>query len=269
MIYYKTNEEIELIRNSSLLVSKTLAEVASYIRPGIQTLRLDKIAEEFVHDNRAVPAFKGYKGFPASLCTSINEEVVHGIPGKRELRDGDIISIDCGVVKDEFYGDSAYTFTVGELRPEVQELLKVTIESLYLGIEQAIEGKRLGDVSYAIQEHNEINNPYGVVRELVGHGIGRSLHEEPEVCNYGKKGQGTLLKEGLVIAIEPMVNLGKKEVIQAEDGWTVISSDKSPSAHFEHTVAIGKKQAHILSEFECIEDSVKKNIEMEEIDVKK
>jgi len=251
-LYYKTKEEIELIRESSLLVGKTLAEVAKVIKPGITTLALDKVAYEFINDHKAVPAFLNYNGFPNSLCISVNAHVVHGIPGKYELKDGDIISVDCGVVKNKFFGDSAYTFAIGEVKPEVLNLLKVTKESLYKGLEMAVVGKRLGDISEAIQVHAE-SNGYSVVRELVGHGIGQNLHESPEVPNYGKKGTGLKLQEGLVIAVEPMINLGKKAIIQENDGWTIRTADNMPSAHFEHTITIGKDQADILSSFEYIE----------------
>jgi methionyl aminopeptidase len=257
-LYYKTKEEIELIRESSLLVAKALAEVAKVIKPGITTLALDKIAYEFISDNKAVPAFLNYNGFPNSLCISVNSQVVHGIPGKYELKDGDIVSVDCGVVKNKFFGDSAYTFPIGNVKPEVLKLLKVTKESLYKGIELAIAGKRLGDVGDAIQAHAE-SNGFSVVRELVGHGIGKNLHEAPEVPNYGKKGSGLRLEEGLVIAIEPMINLGKKAVTQDNDGWTIRTADNQASAHFEHTIAVGKDKADILSSFEYIEEALKKS----------
>ena len=252
MLYYKTIEEVELVRESSLLVAKTLAEVAMVIRPGITTLELDRIAEQFIRDHQGVPAFLNYNGFPNSLCISVNAQVVHGIPGSTVLQDGDICSVDCGVVKNGFYGDSAYTFPIGEVIDETLFLLKITKESLYKGIEKVISGNRLGDVSAAIQEHAE-KNGFSVVRELVGHGIGRHLHEKPEVPNYGKRGSGMVLKEGLVIAIEPMINLGTKGVIHEKDGWTVRTADKKPSAHFEHTVAVRKGEADILSSFEFIE----------------
>lgn len=256
-LYYKTKEEIELIRESSLLVGKALAEVAKIIKPGITTLSLDKIAEEFIYDNNAVPAFKGYNGFPNTLCISINSHVVHGIPSKYELKEGDIVSVDCGVVKNKYFGDSAYTFTIGEVKPEVLNLLKITKESLYKAIEKAIVGNRLGDISEAVQTHAESNH-FSVVRELVGHGIGQNLHEAPEVPNYGKKGSGLKLQEGLVIAIEPMINLGKKAIIQEKDGWTIRTADNLPSAHFEHTITIGKEKADVLSTFEYIEEALSK-----------
>lgn len=255
-LYYKTKEEIELIRESSLLVAKTLAEVAKVIKPGVTTLSLDKVAYEFINDNKAIPAFLNYSGFPNSLCISVNSQVVHGIPNNYELRDGDIVSVDCGVVKNKFFGDSAYTFAIGEVKPEVLNLLEVTKESLYKGIEMAVVGKRLGDIGEAVQIYAETNG-YSVVRELVGHGIGLNLHEAPEVPNYGKKGTGLKLQEGLVIAIEPMINLGKKAIIQENDGWTIRTADNLPSAHFEHTITIGKNKAEILSSFECIEDALR------------
>lgn len=260
MLYYKTQEEIEIIRESSLLVAKTLAEVAKMIRPGVTTLELDKVAESFIRDNHATPAFLNYNGFPNSLCISVNSQVVHGIPNSSELKDGDICSVDCGVLKNGFYGDSAYTFTVGDVDDETLQLLKVTKESLYKGIEMAIAGNRLGDVSHAVQAHAEANG-YSVVRELVGHGIGRHLHEKPEVPNYGKRGSGLVLREGLVIAIEPMINMGVKSVVHERDGWTVRTADNKPSAHFEHTVAIRRVSADILSSFDYIDKAVSSNIQ--------
>ncbi|MFM2207696.1 MAG: type methionyl aminopeptidase [Bacteroidota bacterium] len=258
MLYYKTQDEIELIRDSSLLVARTLAEVAKVIRPGITTLELDRVAETFIRDSGGVPAFLNYNGFPNSLCISVNSQVVHGIPGKTELKDGDVCSVDCGVLKNGFYGDSAYTFPIGEVAEETMELLRVTRESLFKGIEQAIAGNRIGDVSAAIQQHAEAAG-YSVVRELVGHGIGRHLHEKPEVPNYGRRGGGMTLKEGLVIAIEPMINLGGKAVVHERDGWTVRTADNKPSAHFEHTVAVRKGAADILSSFVFVEEAMKSN----------
>ena len=255
-LYYKTKEEIELIRESSLLVGKTLAEVAKVIKPGITTLSLDKVAYEFINDNKAIPAFLNYSGFPNSLCISVNAQVVHGIPGKYELKDGDIVSVDCGVIKNKFFGDSAYTFAIGEVKPEILNLLKITKESLYKAIEVSIVGKRLGDIGEAVQDYAE-KNGFSVVRELVGHGIGQNLHESPEVPNYGKRGTGLKLQEGLVIAIEPMINFGKKAIRTDSDGWTISTADKLPSAHFEHTIAIGKNKADILSSFEYIEEVLK------------
>jgi len=251
-VHIKTDEEVELLRESSLLVGKTLAAVASRIRPGVTTLELDAVAEEFIRDHGAEPGFKGYGGFPNSLCTSVNDAVVHGIPNDRPLEEGDIVSIDCGVLKNEFYGDSAYTFAVGEIAPEVQQLLDVTKECLRLAIEQAVVGKRIGDIGFACQQHAE-QNGYGVVRELVGHGLGRSLHEAPEVPNYGRRGNGPRLMDGMVLAIEPMINLGRKEVLHLEDGWTIVTADRKVSAHFEHDIVVRKGQADVLSSFDEIE----------------
>jgi methionyl aminopeptidase len=257
MIYYKTEVEIDRIRKSSLLVGKTLAEVAKLIRPGVKTIDLDKMAEEFIRDNKAIPAFKGYRGFPFTLCISINEQVVHGFPGKTELKEGDIVSVDCGVLKDEYYGDSAYTFPIGEVKSEMLLLMKATKESLYKGIAVAKSGMRLGDIGYEIQSHVE-SFGYSVVRDLVGHGVGKNLHEKPEVANYGKRGSGMKLKEGLVIAIEPMINMGKYSVIQESDGWTIRTADRMPSAHFEHTIVVRKNSAEILSSFSEIEEVISK-----------
>lgn len=255
-IIYKTKEEIELIRISSLLVGKTLAEVAKVIKPGISTLALDKVAYEFINDNGAIPAFLNFNGFPNSLCISVNAQVVHGIPSSYELKDGDIVSVDCGVIKNKFFGDSAYTFAIGDIKPEVEKLLDVTKASLYKAIDMAVVGKRLGDISYAVQDFAE-ENGFSVVRELVGHGIGQSLHEAPEVPNFGKRGSGLKLQEGLVIAIEPMINLGKKAIKQGKDGWTITTADNLPSAHYEHTLAIGKDKADILSSFAFVEEVLK------------
>ncbi len=257
MIYLKTNDEIEIIRNNNLLVSKTLAEVGKLIKPGITTNTLDKRAEEFVQDHGAKPAFKGYKGFPNTLCTSVNSQVVHGIPSNYELKDGDIISIDCGVFKDGYYGDSAYTFEIGEVNPEIKKLLQVTKECLLLGVEKAIEGNRLGDISFAIQKHAE-NAGFSVVREMVGHGIGKELHEAPEVPNYGRRGHGMILKKGLVICIEPMINMGKRAIRQEKDGWTIVTTDNKPSAHYEYAVAIEKNIPDILTTFKYIKEVLNK-----------
>ena len=258
MIYYKSEEEVELVRKSSLLVAKTHAEIAKLIKPGISSLELDQIAEEFIRDNGGEPAFKGYNGFPCTLCASPNEVVVHGIPNNEPINDGTILSIDCGVFMNGFYGDSAYTYEVGEVKKEIQMLLKVTKESLYKGIENAVSGKRIGDIGYAIQEHAE-NNDYGVVREMIGHGIGKNLHESPEVPNYGRRGFGIKLKKGLVIAIEPMINMGTRDIMQHSDGWTITTLDKKPSAHFEHTVVVREGEAEILSSFKEIEKIIKLN----------
>ena len=255
MIYYKTEEQIELVRKSSLLVAKTHAEIAGLIKPGVSTLELDEIAEDFIRDNGGIPAFKGYNGFPNTLCMSPNDQVVHGIPNDKYLEDGQILSVDCGVVMNGYYGDSAFTYEVGEVDIQIKQLLKVTKESLYKGIEMASVGNKLGDIGYAVQKYAE-SFGYGVVRELVGHGVGKNLHEAPEVPNYGKRGEGILLKEGLVIAIEPMINLGKRGVVQHNDGWTITTIDNKPSAHFEHTIVVRKEKAEILSSFKEIEKKI-------------
>ncbi len=252
-IYYKSLEEIELIRESSLLVSKTLAEVAKIIKPGVTTLSLDKMAYEFIKDHGAIPAFLNYGGFPNSLCISPNEQVVHGFPNDHVIKEGDLISVDCGVIKNNYFGDSAYTFSIGEVDAEKQKLCKVTQECLNLAIEKAVVGMRIGDVAFAVQNHAETNG-FGVVRELVGHGVGVKLHEKPEVPNYGKRGSGIKLEEGMVIAIEPMINAGKPGVKFWSDGWTVTTIDNKPSAHFEHTVAVKKGKADVLSTFSLIEE---------------
>jgi methionyl aminopeptidase len=253
MIYIKTAEEIELLRLSNQLVSKTLAEVAKMIKPGVTTISLDKRAEEYIRDNKGVPGFLGYSGYPKTLCTSVNSQVVHGIPSNLELKKGDIVSVDCGVILNSFYGDSAYTFAVGEISTEVHKLLKVTKESLYKAIEVSIEGKSIGDVGYAVQDCCE-SAGYSVVREMVGHGLGKKLHEAPEVPNYGKRGTGVLLKKGMVICIEPMINMGLKKIYQEKDGWTIRTTDNKPSAHFELAVAIDKEKADVLSTFSYIEE---------------
>lgn len=256
MIFLKTDEEIELIRESCRLVGMTLAEVAKHIRPGVKTLELDTIAEDFIrsHDG-AKPVFKGYNDFPYTLCVSVNENVVHGFPSNYELKEGDIVSVDCGVIKNSFCGDSAYTFCVGEVADDVKALLRTTKEALYLGIEQAVAGARVGNIGNAVQTYCE-KRGYSVVRDLVGHGIGRSLHESPEVPNFGRRGTGALLQKGMCIAIEPMINLGSKNVIFEEDGWTIRTKDRKPSAHFEHTIAIREGKADILSTFEFIESVI-------------
>ncbi|MCK5776289.1 MAG: type I methionyl aminopeptidase [Bacteroidales bacterium] len=249
----KTEEEIDLLRKSSLLVGKTLAEVAKVIGPGVSTAKLDKLAEEYILDHGAKPGFKGYGGFPSTLCISINEEVVHGIPGDRIIQDGDIVSIDCGTYMNGFYGDSAYTFAVGNVKKELLKLLEVTKESLYKGIEQAIVGKRVGDIGYAVQHHVE-QYGYGVVRDLVGHGLGRNLHEKPEIPNFARRGSGPKLHERMVIAIEPMITLGNYDISQDPDGWTIRTIDGLSAAHFEHDVVIRKGKAEILSTFDYIEE---------------
>ncbi|MCW1735226.1 type I methionyl aminopeptidase [Anaerorudis cellulosivorans] len=254
MIILKTEEEIELMRESNRLVGMTLGELSKHIKPGVTTLQLDKIAEEFIRDHGAVPTFLGYGGFPNSICTSVNENVVHGIPNNKPLKEGDIISVDCGVTKNGYCGDSAYTFCVGEVDEKIKALLNVTKESLYKGIERAREDNRIGDIANAIQSYCE-SHGYSVVRELVGHGIGREMHEPPEVPNYGRRGTGPLLKNGMCIAIEPMINMGSKNVVFENDGWTVRTKDRKPSAHFEHTIAIHNGKADILSTFEFIEET--------------
>lgn len=257
MIYTKTEEEIDLIRESSLLVGKTLAEVAKLIEPGVDTKKLDEVAETFIRDHGAVPGFKGYNGFPFTLCISPNEVVVHGFPGNKVLEDGDILSIDCGVLKNGFYGDSAFTFPVGEVKEELRLLMRRTRQSLEIGVKMAVAGNRIGDIGNEIQTYVE-QFGYAVVRDLVGHGLGRNLHEKPEVPNYGKKGSGVKLKEGMVLAIEPMVNLGKRSVIQERDGWTIRTADHKPSAHYEHDVVVRKGGAEVLSTFEFVDAELKK-----------
>jgi methionyl aminopeptidase len=257
MLYIKTSEEIELLRQSNQLVSKTLGYLASCIKPGITTLNLDRLAEEYIRDNGAAPAFKGYNGFPGTLCTSVNDEVVHGIPSDYELKSGDIISVDCGVLMNGFYGDSAFTFEVGEVSPEVKRLLHFTRESLEAGVMEAVSGNRVGDVSFAVQEKAE-SGGYSVVRELVGHGLGKKLHESPEVPNYGRRGTGTKMAKGLVICIEPMINMGIKDTVQMRDGWTIKTADGKPSAHFEYAVAVDKDKADVLTTFKYIDEVLNK-----------
>ncbi|MDR1154678.1 MAG: type I methionyl aminopeptidase [Bacteroidales bacterium] len=251
----KTDHEVALLRQSALLVSKTLAEVGALIRPGVTTLELDVRAEEFIRDNGGKPGFKGYKGYPNTLCTSVNSQIVHGIPSKTAvLKEGDIVSVDCGVLLNGYYGDSAYTFEVGEVEESTRKLLQVTRECLFLGIKAAIARNRIGDLAFAIQQHAE-NNHYSVVRELVGHGIGTHMHERPEVPNYGRRGAGVRLQKNMVLCIEPMINKGKREVVEERDGWTIRTRDQQPSAHFELTVAVGEHQADVLSTFSFIEEN--------------
>jgi methionyl aminopeptidase len=257
MLYLKTDEEIGLLRESHLLVSKTLAEIALHITPGVTTLYLDKIAESFIRDHGAVPSFKGYGGFPSTLCTSVNDAIVHGFPSDYVLKEGDIVSVDCGVILNGWHGDSAFTFPVGEIKPEVKRLLEFTRASLEAGVKEAVAGNRIGDISNAVQTVAE-RGGYTVVRELVGHGIGRKMHEQPEVPNYGKKGTGTKMKKGLVICVEPMVNLGKKETVQMRDGWCVKTLDGKPSAHFEYAVAVDNGNADVLTTFEFIDKVLNK-----------
>ncbi len=269
MIYYKTPEEIELIRDCSLLVSKALAEVGSRIKPGLTTLDLDKIAEEYIRDHHAEPAFKGHKKYPYTLCVSVNEQVVHGMPSGRELKPGDVVSVDCGVKKNGFLSDTAYTYLLGETNPVIEKMLVDAKQSLFIGIEKAVAGNRVGDISFAIQNYIEHERKYHLVRELVGHGIGKSLHEDPEVPNYGKRGSGPVLKEGLVIAIEPMVNLGTKKVVHEKDGWTIRTADRSISAHYELMVAIRKNETELMSTFEFLELEEQKNKELKPIVIQK
>jgi methionyl aminopeptidase len=270
-VFYKTNAEVELMRKANLVVSKTLAHVGSLLKPGITGKEIDKAAEEFICDHGGRPAFKGYGGhhsgnpFPGSLCISYNDIVVHGIPGNREFKETDVVSIDCGVELEQFYGDAAFTFAFSAVEESTMELLRVTYASLYLGIEQAVHGKRVGDIAFAVQDYCERKNGYSVVRDLVGHGVGRALHEDPEVPNYGKRGKGPLMMEGLVIAIEPMINLGNRDVFQDTDGWTIHTRDKKPSAHFEHSVVVRKGKADILSDHSYLLEAIKNNPELREV----
>ncbi len=275
LIFYKTDDEIELIREACLLVCKVLTHVGANIKPGMKGSKLDREAEELIRDHGAIPAFKGYVGagsdteFPSTLCISMNEVVVHGIPSdETEFKDGDVVSVDCGVLLNGYHGDAAYTFALGDVDEKTMELLRITKTSLYKGIEQAVHGKRIGDIGYAIQTYTERVFGYSVVRELVGHGVGKSLHEDPEVPNYGKRGNGVLMKEGLVIAIEPMINMGKKDIIQGKDGWTIMASDRKPSAHYEHTVAVRKNHADILSDHDPIEAAIAMNPELKTVEAK-
>lgn len=254
-IIYKTLDEIEVLRQAALIVSRTLGMLAKEIKPGADMLKLDKLAEEFILDNNAKPGFKGMYDFPNTLCVSVNEEVVHGYPKGKILQDGDVVSIDCGAYYEGFYGDHAYTFEVGEVKPEIKKLLQVTKESLYLGIEQVVAGNRIGDIGFAIQQHAE-KHGYGVVRDLVGHGLGRTMHEEPQVPNYGRKGVGKKIQNGLVIAIEPMINMGTERVLTAKDGWTILTADNKVSAHFEHDVAVINGKPEILSTFDYIYEAL-------------
>ena len=257
MIFLKTEDEIELLRQANLLIGRTLAELAKIIKPGVTTKELDKVAEEFIRDHGAEPTFKGFPNpyggpFPASICTSVNDVVVHGIPNDKPLEDGDIVSIDCGTKLNGFCGDSCYTFMVGEVAEEVKQLCRTTKEALYLGIEQAMAGHRLGDIGYAVENHC-VKHGYGVVREFVGHGVGKDMHEDPQVPNYGKRGSGSLLKKGLCIAIEPMITMGTRQIYMDQDRWTIRTRDGRPAAHYEHSLAVRQGQADILSSFEEIE----------------
>ena len=255
MAILKTREQIELMRESALVVSRTLGEVAKLIKIGVTPLELDKVAEKYIRSQGAIPGFLGYGGFPNTLCISVNEQVVHGIPTDKPLKEGDIISVDCGAILNGYYGDHAFTFAIGKVSDEVRQLLKVTEESLYLGIEQIRAGNRIGDVGYAVQQHAE-KYGYGVVRELVGHGLGKELHEDPELPNYGRRGQGKKMQDGLVLAIEPMINLGTEKVAQLDDGWTIVTQDDLPSAHFEHDVAIIGGKPEILSTFKYVYEAL-------------
>jgi len=258
MIHFKTEKEIDIIKQSSLIVGKTLAEVAKLIKPGVMCKVLDTVAEEFIRDNGAVPSFKGYNGFPATLCISVNDVIVHGIPNNYELQTGDIVAVDCGAKKNGFHADYAYTFEVGKVTDEIRNLCKRTKESLYLGIEQAKEGNRVGDISYAIQSYVE-SFGYSVVRELIGHGVGKHLHEKPDIPNYGQKRNGPKLKKGMVFCIEPMINLGTKHIRIDRDGWTTRTYDGMPSAHYEHMVAIRENGSEVLSTYEYIEEVLNKS----------
>ncbi len=262
MILYKTDAEVELMKESARLVSKTLTEVAKMLKPGVTTFQVDKLCGEFIRDHKAIPSFLNYMGYPYNICASVNDVVVHGFPNNVALKDGDVVSIDFGVILNGWHGDHAYTFLLGEASEDVLQLLRVTKESLYKGIEKAVVGNRVGDISFAIQEHTERKYGYGVVRELVGHGLGRSLHEDPQVPNYGKRGNGPRLKENVTLAIEPMINMGTKDVYTADDGWTVHTRDGKPSAHFEHDVCVKKNKALILSDFSIIEEAEQKNINL-------
>jgi methionyl aminopeptidase len=267
-VFYKTADEVELMRRANLLVSETLALVGSMLKPGITGVELDKAAETFIRDHKGKPAFKGYHGFPATLCVSYNEIVVHGIPAKRPFKETDIVSVDCGVQLEGFFGDAAFTFAFSAVEEPVMELLRVTYASLYKGIEQAVVGHRIGDISFAVQDYCERQHRYGVVRDLVGHGVGRSLHEDPEVPNFGKRGRGMVMQDGLTIAIEPMVNMGVKEVFQDSDGWTIYTRDRKPSAHFEHSVVVRKNKADILSDHSYVMEAIKNNPELKEVSPK-
>jgi methionyl aminopeptidase len=264
MIHYRTPVEVELIRKSALLVGEALAEAGKMLKPGITTMQVDARLEQFIRDHGASPSFKNYQNsYPFASCISVNEAVVHGFPTNIPLKEGDIVSVDAGVFMNGYHGDSAYTFIIGTTTEDIKKLLRVTKESLYKGIEKAVHGNRVGDIAYAIQDYTEKQNGYGVVRELVGHGVGRSLHEDPQVPNYGKRGTGVKLKEGTVIAIEPMINLGTKDVYHAEDGWTIVTADHKPSAHYEHNVCVKKGKADILSSFTAIEAAEKSNTNLD------
>ena len=262
MIHIRSHEEIELIRKNALMVTATLTEVAKFLKPGITTASVDVMAEAFIREHGATPSFKGYNGYPYALCISVNEQVVHGFPGPYQLKDGDIVSVDCGVYMNGYHGDHAYTFAIGDVKPEVLKLLRVTKQSLLLAVAQAKVNNRVGDISYTIEQYTSKEHGYGVVRELVGHGVGQALHEDPQVPNYGRRGDGKRLKEGMVIAIEPMINLGTHKVRTLEDGWTIVTQDGKPSAHFEHTVVVRKEKGEALSNFAPIEAAILANKEL-------
>tara|TARA_B110000305_G_scaffold111487_1_gene125542 strand:+ start:283 stop:1080 length:798 start_codon:yes stop_codon:yes gene_type:complete len=257
MIIYKTPEEIEIMREAAQIVSRTLGLIAKHVKPGITPLELDKIAEDYIRSQDAEPGFLGLYDFPNTLCISINDAVVHGIPNGEPLKEGDIISVDCGSIYKGYYGDHAFTFEVGEVSPEIKKLLRITRECLDLGIAEAKAGNRIGDIGFAIQQHAE-KNGYGVVRDLVGHGLGTSMHEEPQVPNYGRRGRGKKIQNGLTIAIEPMINMGTEKVVQLDDKWTIVTEDGLPSAHFEHDIAIINGKPEVLSTFKYIEEALKK-----------
>lgn len=259
MVHIKSDEEVQYMKESALLVSKTLTEVAKILKPGITTLQLDQLCKTFVYDHHATTSFYQYRGYPFHICASINDVVVHGFPNDVPLKNGDIVSIDLGVILNGWHGDHAYTFILGEATPEAIQLVKVTKESLYKGIEKAIAGNRVGDIAFAIQEHTEKKYGYGVVRELVGHGLGKQMHEDPQVPNYGKRGNGAKLKTNMVLAIEPMINLGEKEIYTDDDGWTIRTRDGKPSVHFEHDICVKKSEALILSDYNIIEKAEKEN----------
>ena len=259
MIFYKTQAEIQLMRESCTLVGKVIAEVAKFLRPGVTTMEANNIAEQFIRDHNATPNFLHYQGYPYASCISVNDAVVHGFPTNQVLKEGDVVSVDLGVFKNGFHGDSAYTFAIGNPGESISKLMKITKESLYKGIEKAHQGNRIGDIAFAIQDYTERLYGYGVVRELVGHGLGRSLHEDPQVPNFGKRGNGTKLKEGMVLAIEPMINMGTKDVFYDQDGWTVRTKDHKPSAHYEHNICVKRGKADILSSFTEIEEAEKAN----------
>ncbi len=262
MIHVRNKDEIEIIRENAMMVTATLTEVAKMLKPGITTKSLDTMAETFINDHGGKPSFKGYGGFPASLCISVNEVVVHGFPGDYELKDGDIISVDCGFYRNSFHGDHAYTFAIGNVKQEVLDMMRITKESLALGIAQAHSNNRVGDIAHAIEYHTNKLHNYGVVRELVGHGVGKSLHEDPQVPNYGRRGDGKRLKEHCVLAIEPMINLGTRDVYTLDDGWTIVTADGKPSCHYEHTTLVRRNGGEALSSFTPIEEAERCNKEL-------